>query len=74
MTGNRDDETAASDTDIDTARRRFLERAGRFAIITPPAIYSLTLAAPKAHASGFDGVGYGVGGLPPDTPGKHPRK
>jgi hypothetical protein len=57
------------------ARRRFLERCGPFAVITPPAIALLltAAAAPKqARASGFPGVGWGVDGIPPSTPGQHP--
>jgi hypothetical protein len=57
------------------ARRRFLERCGRFAVITPPAITLLLTAATvprQAMASGFPGVGHGVGGNPPGTPGTHP--
>jgi len=49
--------------DADEARREFLKRCGKFAVVTPPAVsflLSTTLDSPAAAASG--GVGRGGGG------------
>jgi hypothetical protein len=56
-------------------RRRFLERCGRFAIVTPPAMTMLLSVAAKpkeAHASTVLGGGLGGGGHIPRPPGWPP--
>jgi hypothetical protein len=70
------EEPLSSDAGVEEERREFLKRCGRFAVVTPPAItMMLSVAAKPAHArsSGFPGVGWGVGGTPPGTPGQHPK-
>lgn len=61
----------------DKERRRFLESCGKYAVVTPPAITTMltvALTPADAVASGFPGVGWGVGGNPKTkTPGSHPR-
>jgi hypothetical protein len=53
----------------DEARRKFLARCGRFAVVTPPAItmlLSVALKPTEAHASTV--LGGGWGGKPPKPP------
>ncbi|WP_119458762.1 hypothetical protein [Rhodospirillaceae bacterium SYSU D60014] len=69
-------EQTSSPSERDEERRRFLERFGKYAIVTPPAItmmLAVALTPDDAVASGFPGVGWGVGGNPKTkTPGQHP--
>jgi hypothetical protein len=54
------------------ARRQFLAKCGRFAVVTPPAMTMLLSVAAKpqeAHASSILG-----GGWKPGKPGKKPPK
>jgi hypothetical protein len=54
----------------DGDRRDFLKTAGRFAIVTPPAITMLlsTSMNSDAIASSNNGVGNGLDGQPPGNP------
>ena len=58
---NRDNQEPDGSVDND-GRRRFLEKCGRFAIVTPPAMTMLLSVAAKpkeAHASTILGGGWG---------------
>jgi hypothetical protein len=57
------------------ARRRFLEKCGRFAVVTPPAMTMLLSVAAKpkeAHASTVLGGGWGGGPPKPPFPPRPP--
>jgi hypothetical protein len=59
--------------DVDADRRAFLAAAGRFAVVTPPAmtlLMSTTMASPAIAASthGNNGVGNGPDPQPPGNP------
>ncbi|HEX6978092.1 MAG TPA: hypothetical protein VF342_02225 [Alphaproteobacteria bacterium] len=63
MTASTTDQRTARDAD--QARREFLKRCGKFAVVTPPAVsflLSTTLDSPAAAASGGIGRGGGGGG------------
>lgn len=69
------DNQEPSDSLENDGRRRFLEKCGRFAIVTPPAMTMLLSVAVKpkeAHASTI--LGGGWGGFPrPPFPPRFPR-